>query len=385
MKKFFTLVAFGTMAMFASAQKTVQGSHFFDNWSVGAMGGATAPMSDLDLPDDIRAAYGIHLTKQITRIFAVSGQVTASNNVSDSKNVIDAMNVMLMGKFNLMNVFAGYTGKPRFFEIQLVGGAGYGRNFYPRQDYNYLTTKAELDFDFNLGNARAWTVSVKPAIVARMNRNQKMQSISLHFRRQDAALELMAGLTYHFKNANNHRHYMTFMRAYDQAEVDMLNAQINDLRGSVSDKEAEINRLAEHINSLRAQVTDARNAKPKVETRTETQVITRSTNSLEQTVTFRQGKSVVDASQLPNVERVATFLRNHRESMVTIKGYASPEGSAEVNARIALARANAVKTILVNKYHIDESRIVAEGQGVGDMFSEPDWNRVSICTIHETR
>ena len=29
------------------------------------------------------------------------------------------------------------------------------------------------------------------------------------------------------------------------------------------------------------------------------------------------------------------------------------------------------------------SRITAEGQGVGDMFTEPDWNRVSICTIED--
>ena len=37
----------------------------------------------------------------------------------------------------------------------------------------------------------------------------------------------------------------------------------------------------------------------------------------------------------------------------------------EVNARIAAARAEAVKTILVNKYKISASRITAEGQGVG--------------------
>ena len=49
----------------------------------------------------------------------------------------------------------------------------------------------------------------------------------------------------------------------------------------------------------------------------------------------------------------------------------------------ASARAEAVKTILVNKYKISASRITAEGQGVGDMFTEPDWNRVSICTIED--
>ena len=38
---------------------------------------------------------------------------------------------------------------------------------------------------------------------------------------------------------------------------------------------------------------------------------------------------------------------------------------------------------LGNKYKINASRITAEGQGVGDMFTEPDWNRVSICTIED--
>ena len=40
-------------------------------------------------------------------------------------------------------------------------------------------------------------------------------------------------------------------------------------------------------------------------------------------------------------------------------------------------------SILVKKYKINDTRITAEGQGIGDMFSEPDWNRVSICTIEE--
>ncbi len=104
---------------------------------------------------------------------------------------------------------------------------------------------------------------------------------------------------------------------------------------------------------------------------------------MESVVTFRQGKATVDASQLPNVERIATYLRNHPTARVIIKGYASPEGSAEVNAKIAQTRAEAVRNILINKYRIDSSRISAYGQGVGNMFSEPDWNRVSICTLDE--
>ena len=85
---------------------------------------------------------------------------------------------------------------------------------------------------------------------------------------------------------------------------------------------------------------------------------------------------------MPNVERIATYLRNHKDAGVVIKGYASPEGSAEVNERIARQRAEAVRNMLVNRYRIAKDRIVAEGQGVGYMFEEPDWNRVSICTIN---
>ena len=44
-----------------------------------------------------------------------------------------------------------------------------------------------------------------------------------------AGFEVQAGITYHFKNSNG-THHFTIVKPYDQAEVDALNAQINDLR-----------------------------------------------------------------------------------------------------------------------------------------------------------
>ena len=41
-------------------------------------------------------------------------------------------------------------------------------------------------------------------------------------------------------------------------------------------------------------------------------------------------------------------MKKYPDSKVIIKGYASPEGNVEINAKIATARAEAVKTILVN-------------------------------------
>ena len=123
----------------------------------------------------------------------------------------------------------------------------------------------------------------------------------------------------------------------------------------------------------------ARNKKPEVIEK----VVTKNKKTLESVVTYRVGKTTIEASQLPNVERIASYLKKHPEAKVVIKGYASPEGDLEKNKKLAAARAESVKTLLVNRYKISADKIQAEGNGIGDMFSEPDWNRVSIATIIE--
>ena len=88
---------------------------------------------------------------------------------------------------------------------------------------------------------------------------------------------------------------------------------------------------------------------------------------------------------MPGIERIAQYLYDHPDVNVTINGYASPEGTEEYNLQLSQRRADAVKAILVDKYGISSSRIAALGHGVGDIFSEPAWNRVGICTIEEVK
>ena len=85
---------------------------------------------------------------------------------------------------------------------------------------------------------------------------------------------------------------------------------------------------------------------------------------------------------MPNVERIAAYLKNHPEATVVIKGYASRDGNRAFNERLAALRAESVKTMLIKRYHIDPSRIEASGAGIGDLFEEDSWNRVSVCTLH---
>ena len=88
------------------------------------------------------------------------------------------------------------------------------------------------------------------------------------------------------------------------------------------------------------------------------------------------------STQMANIERIATYMKENPNTKVVITGYASPEGSKSFNQRLSQKRADAVKKILVQKYDIDASRITAEGKGVGSVFSTPAWNRVSICTVN---
>ncbi len=98
-------------------------------------------------------------------------------------------------------------------------------------------------------------------------------------------------------------------------------------------------------------------------------------------VFFRIGSHAITADQMPNVTMIADYMKSHPQSKVVIKGYASRDGNYDFNVRLAQARAEAVKNTLMRRYNIPESRIEASGEGIGNMFDEESWNRVSICTL----
>ena len=241
---------------------------------------------------------------------------------------------------------------------------------------NLLTSKAGLDFGFNIGADKAWQVNVKPAYIWALTDGARASEYDNKF----AHLELTAGVTYKFKNSNG-THNFVLVKEYDQAEVDGLNAKINDLRNQLGAKDQKIAADAAAIKKLQDELNDCRNKKvptpPVVDPG-------KTVNQLETNVFFAQGKSIITAAQQPNVERVASFLKSHPAAKVAIKGYASPEGGKAINDKLSKARANAVKDMLVKKYKVDASRIVSvEGCGVGDIFSEPTWNRVAVSTLSE--
>lgn len=387
--------------MAANAQVTVQGSKFSDNWSVGIAGGVYTPMKNNAFFKSMRPTVNLTVAKQFTPVFGLGLEgATIFNGTKltgmHSSTALDGITVHLLNYVNLNNLFCGYQGEPRFFEVVAKAGFGWGHEFFANaHDYSFASAKTGIDFNFNLGEAKAWQINIKPAVVwnlegghyhgdattgaavfAGTNTVQESSYNSVKNNINHAAFEVTAGVTYKFGNSNG-THNFKIAKLYDQAEVDGLNAKVNDLRSNLNTKNDQLSEANKKVATLQQQLNDCRNSQKPAE------VITKTVYDGGSMVTFRQGKSVVDASQYANVERIASYLKNHKDAKVKVEGYASPEGSKEINEKLANARAEAVKNILVKKYKIPASRISAAGKGVGNMFSEADWNRVSISTIEK--
>ena len=376
MKKIFLSVMLAGAAVAANAQSvsSISNSKFFDNWQVGVNVGGYTPTTGHPFFKSTRLNFGVEVGKQISPSFRLSADGVAyiNDNVNGYRNplLIEYTNVAMLGNFNLSNIFAGYKGAPRTFEVEAFAGPGWLHAYNPgRNDNNLMTVKFGANFLLNLGSSKAWAVKLSPSILYGLTpADQQEHSLNNNASLTQASL----GIVYRFKGSNG-AHHITAA----QASAPVVEDNSGALRGELSEKDRELRDARNRIHELEGELAEARNRKPEVETVVETK------RTLESVVTFAQGKTIIAPSQQPNVARIATYLKKYPNSKVVIKGFASPEGSVEVNERIAKARAEAVKAVLVKQYKIDGDRIVAEGEGIGHMFSEPDWNRVSIATIKE--
>ena len=395
MKKVILLAAVALGAMSAQAQQAVEAPKFFDNWSVSLVGGGTTPILDIDEIEKVRGIAGIEIEKQVSPILAlgIEGNWGINTSYGEGVNVFDDQYVGVYGAINLNKLFGACKCKSQLFEVEAVAGAGWGRyydknwddeNWYTgyAADHNFFATKAGLNLNFNV--SKIITLSLKPSVTWNMSdavqgglRQINGSSASASYDANFAKFNLMAGVTFHLGNKG-----FKCVKPYDQAEIDALNAQINDLRAEYDACTANLNAANNHVARLQQELADCNkklNEAPQVVTKTLVDHQTQLNNILN--VFYTKGSSVIKADQKPNVELVANYLKNNPEATVEIRGYASPEGSDEINLPLSKARAEGVKNMLVKTFGIAADRISYEGYGVGEVFSEPTWNRVSICIL----
>ena len=394
MKKLFLALAAAVLTVSVSAQeKEVVTAHkTFDNWYLGINAGAATPMQewgDAGFMKGMAPSVGLRLGKNFTTSFglAVDGNAYFESNdksLMNARTFIDAINVDALGTLNLSNFFGGYLGKPRRVELIALGGFGWTHQFGLSRA-NGFNSKAALDLAFNLGANRAVQFYLEPALVFGLWDNGRMaNALSRHgsnfkFDSRSGLFQLNLGLNFKFGTSNGTKNF-AFARLRDQGEIDDLNARINELRDESDSKDRRIARDIRRIAELEDSLEAAKKVKAPVVNKV-TKVVTVNNNVLQPTVIFGQGKSSVDAAQMASVAMIAKYMKNHPESKILIKGYASPEGNPELNQKLSVARAQSVKDALVSRYGIAASRLTIQGMGATDeLFDELDFNRVATFT-----
>ena len=373
------MLAAASMAASVSAQ-TVAESKTFDNIYVGINGGVATKTTGHKWLSDLDPNAGLRIGRYFTPVFglAIEGNAYFSNKPWGSTGtVVRATNASLLGTVNLSNWFGGYKGEPRTFEVSALYGLGWMHVFTNNKAFeaatsenrNRMTSKAALDFAFNFGSAKQFQFYVEPSInfaflgqshshnvVAtpagltypenNVNYGYKATSQAGQpaYNINNSFVQLNAGLVYKFANSNG-THNFTIVTPRDQAEIDALNAQINELRNRKP--EVITKEVVKEVPSV------------KVKELSVSDLVF---------VTFAQGKS--------NLTREAkAALNNVKEgSHVQVVGTASPEGSKEINDRLSQARADVVANYLKSRgVNIDD----ATGKGVQGVTS----NRLAVVYV----
>ena len=392
MKKLFLMLAAGMMAASVNAQNTVITSNKAgDNWYIGANAGVSTTLTknteNGGFFKSLAPTFGVRVGKNLTTVFGLALDADMHFKSNDkwyagSKTFVEDIDVDLLGTFNLSNLFAGYPGEPRAFEVIALGGFGWAHGFNHISKANAINSRVALDFAFNLGEAKAWQLYIEPSLTYNMkswiagvdesvvNYLLGVNDPGFQYDVNKAEFGIKVGFNYKFGNSNG-THNFAKQQLRDQSEIDALNGKINELRADNNAKDSKIAADAQTIADLQKKLADCEN-RP-------VQVVEQKAEYLQPHVIFRQGKSTIDAAQYASVEMVAKYLKNHPESKVLVKGYASPEGKAELNQKLSEARATAVANALIKRYKISKDRITTQGLGATSEISEEnDFNRVAM-------
>lgn len=356
LRTLFLVLSLLTFSVGYAQQSNYSGSsRFTDNWSVGVLGGVNTNLHTWSAPQG--GYFGIELGRKVTPIFGFKAQVLAG--VNDLANwhghashihngtVVDNLQAYLLGTFNLTNALCGYNGVPRTFEVNAVAGVGYGHGYdhtgneqaYSVLFKDALLTKVGLEFDFNLGDSKAWTLSLRPGVV--FNTTGHGQYCASH-----AVFSGEGAVVYHLKNSNG-KHYMDCAALLDEAEIAMK----NNLNANLNKENSE---LRDENKALKHALAEANNKSAKVDT------VAVNSNPYTTAIEFEQGSAKIKNEYQLNA--LAEQIKANGKK-VNIKGYASIEGADTYNDKLSEQRAMVVKDAL-SKYD-GVKRLLGKAVGMG--------------------
>lgn len=372
MKKFiFMLIAMFMLAIGtinAQEQSNYAGSSkFTDNWSVTLQGGVLTSFDNFYSGHTAMAPIVVvGINKEINPWLGVSIEgrtlIGTGNGMYNTKTAFDWVNVSGNLRFNVLNM-VNYNGERKFFEPIVYTGLGWGHRTCSVYEWgecieeavpgvtrassttvstdntdmmkrNYLTYRAGVELNFNLGKEKEWSVVVNPSVVWGNGETHEFPNLCKHA----GSFEVTAGFVYRFKTSNGKRSIVR-PRLYDAAEVAALNERIKELE-----------------------------SRPAVIKEVVKEMPVTTTNVVEKTyvVTFAQNSSTLTEDAKTTLDKVS--------GSVSIVASASPEGTAEYNKALSDRRAAAVAEYLKSK-----GVQVSNATGVGVMNDAS--NRIAIVTV----
>ncbi len=372
-----SMAAVSLMAAGANAQ-AIETSKFFDNMSLTIKGGATTPLkTPIENP---RGMFGVELEKMITPVFGLGIEGEWTINTSSwvdqmpSRHAIDNQYVGIYGVTNLMNLFGGYKGSPRAFEVETVLGVGWGHSYASWQggDENVVMTKAGLNLNYNFGDDKQWTIALKPAVVWNMSQVPQEGRTLANYNINRGALQLQAGVTYHFSGSKDSRCFVICDKKYTQRDIDNLNGTINALR---DENQREKDLANKRINELLDANRELENALKKCQ-ETKVEPVIKEDVMAFSPIQFKQGSATLinsDAAIKAMAEEMIKTGGNYK-----IVGYASTEGSEQLNQGLSQRRADVVANKLIS-YGVDPDKLTLNGAGSTSQYgSELGLNRVVV-------
>lgn len=355
MKKFIFMMALMISAVVsANAQTAIETPKFVDNVYFGIGGQVTTP-TDLNGVFPLNGGATIVLGKDLTPIFGVNvegtawfgshanGGTAARFDTFGEHNAFRGLFVGLNGTVNLTNLFCGYNGTPRKFELQTVTGLGWGHVFTPNASdkaNNDFCAKTGLNLLFNVSKNRAHTIFVQPAVLWNLT-NPGSFHTDAAFNKMGSQLALSVGYIYHFKNSNG-------THAFKVWDVGAMNSE---------------------INRLRAENEELRNRKPEVITK----------EVVKETVVIKDGAQNTWTIQFDNNSSEITSWNKNvlntigENSVVDIVATATPVGTAEYNQKLSERRAANVADYLTK-------RGVKVNSAVGKGISEQTGRTATVTT-----
>ena len=324
----FMMLMFSTV-MSINAQTALETQKSLDNVYVGINVGLNTPLS-FDKMFPLNTTVGVKVGKDFTPVFGmnVEGTMWFGSNRTQTfidplhlntrfdvqHNAIRATNVGVNGTVNLSNLFCGYVGAPRVFEVITETGLGWGHVFNAHySDFDALTAKTGVMFAFNLGENRAHQLYVEPAVLWNLNSNKyNVGHTGIAFDKNEAFLGLSVGYVYKFNTSNKTHNF----KMYD---VGAMQDEINRLQAALIKKPG-----VQYVDKIVEKEKIVNNGEPYV-------------------VLFAQNDAQLDADAKAVLDKVPT------DVTVDVVGTASPEGTADYNKALSERRAAAVADYLTNR------------------------------------